>query len=1095
MNFLQIIKCDLLFYRRTQIVMSLLACVCCAALTGTLLVGDSVRHSLLSISEMRLGKTQLAMTSGDRFFRQELADQLGANLDSLIVPVLTIKGVLESPDGSARINNINVYGVEENFWQLAHQSAQSTAFGQNDGILVSQSVATRLGQTTSELLLRIQPTSQLSRDMIFSDERSSSKAWPAAIAGVVPDELLGRFDLSASQTAPLNVFVPIEWLADKVGVKGKANTLLVGMDGANHRTEEDWSTALKQVMQPEDLGLEIKRIETEDMFELRTSRIFLDKPMADAALKTGRQPYGVFTYFVNEIRFGDKTIPYSMVSAIDAEAEGSVLSGLKDDEIVINEWLADELDADEGDSIQLTYFQITPTRKLIEQSAAFTVKQVVPMMGSFADPTLMPDYPGMTEADSCGDWDSGIPIDLDRIKQRDEDYWDRYRGTPKAFVSMKAAQGIWENRFGTLTAVRWPVELNSQEQIQTALMKNLDPAQVGFVFKDVREAARRSAVGSTDFAGLFAGLSMFLIVSAAILLAMVFAFYVESRSQQVGLLLAVGWGWLKILALFLTEGAILALVGCLLGAAVSLLYTYLLVLILNATLWSRALASLELSFFADIHTLIQGVVISFLICLFAVQASLLRRIRKPVHQLLTGTVERYSKISSVRYSFSTALGWIFLGAGLLIPFLFTIQRAQVAAFFAAGSLCLTGLVLIAFSLLKRWRSQSASSIHSLNSLAIKSIPRRMGRSVTVLVALACGVFMVVGVGANYKDIGDAARQRSSGTGGFALIAQTTLPVTEPLELTNYDPAINAEAFVPIRVYQQDEASCLNLNRSQHPTLLGVQPAKLDQRKSFSFQQTTEAAAVESGWQLLDHSPDDGTIPAIGDYATVFWGLGKKLNDTIPYKSENGNTVNLKIVGILKDSLLQGRLLISEDNFVHHFPSVDGYRQFLIDADWDAQPLQAGALMKKYRDVGMEVISARQKLAQFHEVENTYLAIFLVLGGLGVALGSAALGLVLVLNVLDRRGELAMMQAVGFPKPSLSRMLLLEHGVLLLAGLFCGLAPALWAVFPSIVSQGGRFPYGKILLIALAIVINGVVWTRIAVAGVLKSDFLQPLRNE
>jgi hypothetical protein len=34
MNFLQIIKRDLSFYRRTQIVMSLLACVCCAALTG-----------------------------------------------------------------------------------------------------------------------------------------------------------------------------------------------------------------------------------------------------------------------------------------------------------------------------------------------------------------------------------------------------------------------------------------------------------------------------------------------------------------------------------------------------------------------------------------------------------------------------------------------------------------------------------------------------------------------------------------------------------------------------------------------------------------------------------------------------------------------------------------------------------------------------------------------------------------------------------------------------------------------------------------------------------------------------------------------------
>ncbi len=1042
---------------------------------------------------MRLGKTQLAMTTSDRFFHQELSAELMRKSDDLIiVPVLALNGVLESPDGSTRVNNLNVYGMDRNFWQLVGRPGERIAFAPVHGVSVSESVASRI-KLPGEYLLRIQSPSQLSRDMIFTTESSASQAWSVKINQFIPDNTMGRFSLQASQAAPLNVFVPIEWLAEKANIAGKANMLLVGIDGKKHTTKQELSATLKEVIQPEDLGLEIRKIETEEMFELRTSRIFLDKPIADAAMKIGEGAYGVFTYFVNEIRSGERAVPYSTVSAIDTVAGASILSDLKADEIIINEWLADALDADEGDSIQLKYFQITPTRKLIEQISDFTVKQVVPMMGSFADPTLMPDYPGMTEADSCGDWDSGIPIDLEKVTQRDEDYWDRYKGTPKAFISPRTAQRIWQNRFGTLTAVRWPAESNSPEKIRTTLMKNLDPAQVGFTFSDVRETARRSAAGSTDFAGLFAGLSMFLIFSAALLLALVFAFYVESRSQQVGLLLAVGWGWLKIFALFLAEGAILASVGCLLGAVVSVLYTYLLILTLNATLWSRALANLELSFFADIGTLIHGAMVSFLICLFAIQAALFHRIRKPVHQLLTGTVECYAKITSVRYSFSAPVGWISLAAGLLIPFIFSGQQAQVAVFFAAGSLCLTGLVLIAFSRLKRWRSKSASSIHSLNSLAIKSISRRMGRSVAVLVALACGVFMVVGVGANYKDIGDNAQQRNSGTGGFTLLAQATLPLAEPPELPT--ASLSADAFVPMRLYQQDEASCLNLNRTQQPSLLGVQPEKLAQRKAFSFQAMLESDAVESGWQLLDHSPEDGTVPAIGDYATVFWGLGKNLGETILYQTENGETINLKIVGILKDSLLQGRLLISEDNFVHHFPSADGYRQFLIDGDWDQQDAQAAALMKKYRDFGIEVIPARQKLAQFHEVENTYLAIFLILGGLGVVLGSAALGLVLVLNVLDRRGELAMMQAVGFRKPLLKQMLLLEHSVLLLAGLLCGLGSALWAVFPSIATQGSRFPYGKVLLIAVAIVISGIVWTRIAVSGVLKSDFLEMLRNE
>jgi len=574
MNFLQIIKRDLRFYWRTQIVAGLLACVCCAALTGALLVGDSVRHSLLSISQMRLGeKTQLAMTTGDRFFHQELSTELMRKSDSLlIVPVLALNGVLESPDGSTRVNNLNIYGVDDQFWQLACQPGEAIAFKHISGVSVSESVASRI-KLPGEYLLRIQSPSQLSSDMIFTTESSALQAWSVKVNSVIPDRAMGRFSLQASQAAPLNVFLPIEWLAEKIGIAGKANMLLVGIDGTNHTTEQELSAALKEAIQLEDLGLEIRKIDAEDSFELRTSRIFLDKPIADAAMKTGEGAYGIFTYFVNEIRSGDKTVPYSMVSAIDTEAWASILSGLKANEIVINEWLADELDADEGDSIQLQYFQITPTRKLIEQTTAFTVKQVVPMMESFADSTLMPDYPGMTEADSCGDWDSGIPIDLEKITQRDEDYWDKYKGTPKAFISPKTAQTIWQNRFGTLTAVRWPAESNSPEQIRTTLMKNLDPAKVGFAFSDVRETARRSAAGSTDFAGLFAGLSMFLIFSAVLLLALVFAFYVESRSQQVGLLLAVGWGWLKIFALFLAEGAILASVGCLLGAVVSVLWS------------------------------------------------------------------------------------------------------------------------------------------------------------------------------------------------------------------------------------------------------------------------------------------------------------------------------------------------------------------------------------------------------------------------------------------------------------------------------------------------------------------------------------------
>ena len=757
------------------------------------------------------------------------------------------------------------------------------------------------------------------------------------------------------------------------------------------------------------------------------------------------------------------------------------------------------MDADVGDEIELTYFQLTPMRKLADQTTTFQVRRVLPMMGAFADATLMPEFPGLSEAENCRDWDPGIPIDLDKIQRRDEEYWDRYGGAPKAFISMEAARDIWSNRFGSLTAVRYPGAENTESEIRSALLENIEPSEIGFGFRDVQAAARTSAAGSTDFSGLFGGLSMFLIFSAAILLSLIFVFYVESRVDQIGLLLAVGWGWLKIFYLFLAEGAVLALLGCIAGAVISVLYSAGLIFLLNTTFWAKALANLQLVFDAKLQTPVIGVCVSFLICLFSIQLSLFRRIRKPVHQLLTGTVETYSPVKRAKSQVTLWVGLICLTGAILLPLQSAMKQSQTASFFMTGILLLLAVFFLSAAGLKWLRVQSTSFAQSLELLAVKHIPRRTGRSLAVLITLACGVFVVISVGANYKNMGTEVRQRHSGTGGFALIARTTIPMTDIPTLTEAvqdgTQPILPEAVVPLRVYQKDDASCLNLNRAQEPTLLGLHPERLAEKDAFGFQKSMDDENEASAWLLLDKDLGENIIPAVGDYATVVWGLRKKLGSRISYRDENGQAVQLQIVGVLKDSVLQGRLLISENHFVEHFPSVDGYQLFLVDADWDDLYSQSAQMTKQYRDFGMEIIPTTAKLAQYHEVENTYLAIFLVLGGLGLILGSAGLGLVLVLNVLDRKSELAMMQAVGFRKRHLRRMLFLEHGLLLLVGVLGGFVPAVLAVLPVIRTQGENFPYGIIVCTVIAMLVSGAVWVRIAIVGVLKMNFLETLRNQ
>jgi len=148
-----------------------------------------------------------------------------------------------------------------------------------------------------------------------------------------------------------------------------------------------------------------------------------------------------------------------------------------------------------------------------------------------------------------------------------------------------------------------------------------------------------------------------------------------------------------------------------------------------------------------------------------------------------------------------------------------------------------------------------------------------------------------------------------------------------------------------------------------------------------------------------------------------------------------------------------------------------------------------------QDVGLELTSAVQRLDAFNAVENTYLGTFQILGGLGLLLGSAGLGVVVLRNVLERRGELAVLLAMGFRRPLLQRLVLTEHGALLGLGLGIGLVAAAVAVLPALLSPERHLPYVSLALTLGAVLLNGALWTWVAIRYALRGNLLGALRNE
>ncbi len=774
---------------------------------------------------------------------------------------------------------------------------------------------------------------------------------------------------------------------------------------------------------------------------------------------------------------------------------------MRDDEIVVNDWLARDLELREGSEIGLVYFLPESGAKLAEATNRFRVRAIVPMTGAQADRTLMPDFPGLEKAETPGDWETSFPLSH-KIRKQDEDYWKAHRGTPKAFVSYAAGTRMWANRFGTATAVRilqpsgTPGVSDLPSYFETELKRRLGPGSFGLEFDAVRDRALRGAAEGQDFGQLFLGFSFFLVISALLLMSVFFQFGLEQRRGETGILLALGFAPSQVRAWRISEGAALAAIGGAVGLAGGVVYARAILWGMD-TIWREAVGSAALDFHWRPASLAVGFAAGALTAWATLWWGWRRQARASAVQLLSGETV-LGPIAVQRGGIAIKVAVLALGSCLgLVIWGFSRTEINPGVFFGAGALLILAGACASSAWLSRAGRQSGGETFRLGQLRIRGCGRRAGRSLAVAVLLALGTFLVVSISVFRLDARRSADRKQSGTGGFSLIGQTALPVYEDLagqtglESTglNQVPGLRVTGF---RVQAGDDANCLNLNRATRPTLLGVQPEKLQGR--FVFAGAAKGLNPQAGWGLLKDDPSDA-IPAIGDANSIQWSMGKKLGDTLEYTDERGVPFKIRLVGSLANSILQGYLVIDEAALLKKFPSRAGWSYFLIDTPRAEEAAAAKILSRTLQDKGMEATSTVARLDALNAVQNTYLSTFQVLGGLGLLLGSAGLGAILLRNVWERRSELAVLRAIGFSSATVQRLVLGEHLVLLGTGLILGCGAAAVAVLPAWMSRGVPLPAGYVFLTLVAVGLNALVWTWLATVYALRGNLLAALRNE
>ena len=1076
---------NLLHYWQRNLLLAFGISISAAVLTGALIVGDSVDYSLKKIVSDRLGEISHVVKSGDRYFTTELAEKVSSDLGFPTAPVLMSEGIAVAGGGQERINNTVIVGVDDNFDPMAGTENYYSRLS-GDQVILSENSAQKLGiDIGDEILLRIRKASLIPLNAPFVSDRENTVTARLEIIDIAGRESLGTFNLKNSQTAPFNAFISLERLNEMMELENRSNLMLIKSD-TEIKTSESLN-AISKNWNTEDASLNLEKLEVRNEIEISSERVFIDAQIADLIKETEGFKYPVVTYFVNGISTNSASTPYSFVSTLPEEM-------LTENEVIINKWLADDLNVEEGDSLKMKYFIVGPLRELKEEESVFIIKSIVEMEGRFADRNLMPHLPGLSDAGNCRDWEAGIPIDLEKIRDKDEDYWDEWKGTPKAFISLPTAVKLWQNRFGSYTAFRFDAKETSIEKIESNLQEKLSPSRLGFEAKNVKSQAEKAAEEGVDFSQLFAGLSFFLLVAGVLLAVLLFLLNLEFRKEQVLTLSAMGIPHKKIRYINLVEGLIIAIPGALFGLLLAILYNKAVFSALNG-IWHDIVRTEMLAVHINPLTLLEGFLASVVISAAAIYLPLNKFLKKNLKKIKTDRITSGTDKNKRIYSI------LFLVTGIIAIALIAweifkgeIQNASIF-FLAGGLLLIAGISFFRFSLF-RLSERSYELFHSAQ-LSLKNALRNTGRSMTVVILFTVATFLVISTGSNRKDLFINAEDPSSGTGGFLFYAESSVPVLQSLNQSEkrFEYGLSeAYDILQFRKAEGDDASCLNLNRIQNPEIISINPDKLEGR--FSFQTRTDYLDEELPWSTLEKDLPGNLIPAIADETVIKWGLGKKVGDTLHYTNSMGEPMKLLLVGGLAPSIFQGKVIISNTYFLESFPESSGTSVFLIGGEPGDSAMIYNEINRGLRDYGIEIELSAARLAEFNSVTNTYLSIFLVMGALGLLLGTIGLGIVLFRSVLERKNEIALMKAVGFNKKFIRRIISREYNFLLISGIGIGFVTAVIATLPSILSPNTGISFPTLMILLLVLFLSGWFWTFLMTSLALRNKRIyEALRNE
>jgi ABC-type antimicrobial peptide transport system permease subunit len=575
---------------------------------------------------------------------------------------------------------------------------------------------------------------------------------------------------------------------------------------------------------------------------------------------------------------------------------------------------------------------------------------------------------------------------------------------------------------------------------------------------------------------------------------------IKLRTSQYALLLALGFTLKKVKSFVFLELSALIFIGSIVGLYFGTQYNEIIVNSLNS-IWSGAVWTDTLVVSVQIPALLKGFFTGVLISFLAVILSFSAKKLAKISSAQKGS-QKYGMLSTRTLKILKFISWL---SGISVLGLIVIQitnpdKTSQSLFFLIG-----GVVLIFFNsivVLKISTFRQKADKMTLFTYAFSGLGKAPMRSLSIIAMLSIGVFLVFSTGAQRKDLKSGSNNKSSGTGGFEYYVESSVPILRDLNTQKthghfgFPDSFQQVSFFQMPFYPGDDASCLNLNQIESPGILGIPVSKFITRDAFSFATTMEKFKDEKPWNVLNRNFEKNTYPAIADQTVIKWGLQKKVGDTLNYIDDNGGLIKLVLIAGLNNSIFQGKLLVSDKVIKTHFPSVSGSGILLVEiGDTSYNKTFSDVFRDRLASYGLYIQNTAERLQMFNTVENTYLSIFIVLGGLGLIIGTIGFGIFIARSAIERKFELAVYKAVGFTQTKIQGILFIEYGLLYFFGLIAGLISSAIATYPSLASRFTNIPYSTILSILSYIVVSGIIIIYVVVKLNINKKVSFVLKNE